>query len=658
MSGEGAPAPRAARQRDDLQVENARLRAALAAAESERSALLRFLSSPLIAMTHLRRDGTILFVNDVGAQNMGGRPRDFEGRSIFEVIPALEAQTRERIERTLDTGEPLVTESVVSLPQGEKWFRSTYYPAYDETGKPASVQLVSQEITDLKRTEQALEATEHRLAGVLEHAPHVVVVLDPSGVIRYINRAPGGDEARLFGSEAASHARPESAARFRAAVERVLATAEPELLEVEDASGHYWEVRVAPVQRNGGIEQLLAFAVDVSDRREAQERERRLEAQLLRSQKLESLGVLAGGIAHDFNNLLVGVLGNAQLAQRHVGTGVAGLCLGDIVRAAQRAAELCKQMLAYAGRGTLELEAVWLPDLCEQMVDLVRPSMSKRARVVVERDRAVPPVQGDATQLQQVVMNLLTNASDALGGNDGVVTLRLGETHDDEELRSPNALVEELSPGPYVYFEVQDTGCGMDDDARNRMFDPFFSTKEQGSGLGLSAVLGIVRRHGGAIHVDSEPGRGTTIRVTLPRADPQPPRVGSVEPVAEPTRGTVLVVDDEPMVRDVAQRTLEAAGHQVLVACDGVEALEVLAAEGGQVDAVLLDLTMPRMDGTETLRELRKRNLRMPVILASGFSGDAGEVGDPLSPARRFIAKPYDVDELLRVVSQALARGV
>ncbi len=644
------------RQLEAVRADNERLRCALNEAERQRDAMHRFLDTPAIAITHLGRDGTVLSINERGARNLGGCPSDFEGKSIFDLLPAQAEQARQRIEHTLETGEPLTAESMVKLPAGERFFRSTYCPVLDDHKRPVSIQLVSQEITELKRIEQVLEATEGRLAGILEHAPHFIAVLDLDGSIRYINRTTESDMAKVLGSHASSYFPSSFVQPFQDAFRQVLETARPQLIEIEDRNGRHCEVRLAPSLRHGQVHQVLAFALDISERKQAEERERRLEAQVQHSQKLESLGVLAGGIAHDFNNLLVGILGNAQLAQRERESQSIDDHLQCITQAAQRAADLCRRMLAYAGHGRITLGPVHFSSLCLETLDLLRASVSKRARLRSDCPSELPLVEGDSTQLRQVVMNLLTNASQALGGDDGDIVLCCGVMDCDESYLAHAYLNEALDVGRYVYVEVTDNGCGMDRETQSRMFDPFFTTKESGSGLGLAAVLGIVRSHRGAVRVDSALGRGTTVRVILPAAHVADVQASAPAPLLQASACTILVVDDETMVRAVAKRVLEQADHRVLVAADGVEALELFDEDPSAIDAVLLDLSMPGMDGRQTLAELRARDPRLPVVLASGFSAAADERAWADDPATHFIGKPYNIDALLTALHRALAR--
>ena len=379
---------------------------------------------------------------------------------------------------------------------------------------------------------------------------------------------------------------------------------------------------------------------------------RRSEEQMRNAQKLESLGVLAGGIAHDFNNLLVGVLGNAGLALLELpDDSPARQPIRDIEVSAQRAAELTRQMLAYSGRGRFRVEPVDLSSVVEEMSQLLRRVISKQTQLSLRLSRQVPAVVADVTQLRQVVMNLITNASDALGDTAGTVTLETGTVMADREMLASTYLNEQLPDGPYVYLEVSDTGCGMDDATSARIFEPFFTTKFTGRGLGLAAVLGIVRGHKGAISVQSAVGTGTTFRVLLPASTST---AGATEAatgaVLSRGIGLVLLVDDEDAVRGLARRVLERGGYQVVEAATGEDALRALAEQGTSVRAVVLDLTMPGLSGEATLQRIRQAHPRLPVIVSSGYVPD--EEGTLAGVP--FLAKPYRPSELVDAVKEAI----
>ncbi len=391
----------------------------------------------------------------------------------------------------------------------------------------------------------------------------------------------------------------------------------------------------------------LAMVTDVTERHN-------LELKVQHSQKLESLGVLAGGVAHDFNNLLVGILGNAGLAmmQLRPESPVAPL-LKAIETAALRAADLTRQMLAYSGRGRFVIEPISLNEVIEEMVHLLGTVISKKAILRFELSPDLPVIDADATQIRQVLMNLVTNASDAIGDRSGVIAIRTGTVVVGlDELRDSYDQV--LPEGTYVYCEVTDDGVGMDAATRARIFDPFFTTKFTGRGLGLAATLGILRGHHGAIHVDSAPGEGARFRVLLPaRARSATVSSPAIVIAPPPATGHVLVVDDEAMIRDIASRVLESGGYHVTTANDGVDALRLFAERPDAFVCVLLDMTMPQLNGEETFAALRKLAPDVRVVLSSGYTEQEATqrfIGKGLAG---FVAKPWSADELLAAIARA-----
>jgi signal transduction histidine kinase/CheY-like chemotaxis protein/ABC-type amino acid transport substrate-binding protein len=395
-------------------------------------------------------------------------------------------------------------------------------------------------------------------------------------------------------------------------------------------------------------------------RRVAEEDRRQLEAQVQHAQKLESLGVLAGGIAHDFNNLLVGVLGHAELARMELDPdSPLAERLGHIETAALRASELTNQMLAYSGKGRFLVESVDLTRLVREMAQLLDVSISKKAQLRYEFSPHTPAIDADQAQIRQVVMNLLTNASEAIGDQEGQITIRIGTTRAAANDLTGSAGGVAPPPGDYVFLEVVDTGCGMDDDTAARIFDPFFTTKFTGRGLGLAATLGIVRSHGGGVRIRSTPGAGSIFTVLFPYG-----RLGVADaPAARPPapeadgNGIVLVVDDEPDVRRVAQTALSRAGLSVLTASNGREALAVIEARGDDIKAIVLDMTMPIMGGDEVLARLRTTRPDVGVLLSSGYTEP--EVTRTIGAHYdcTFIQKPYRSTTLVEEVRRLLARG-
>jgi PAS domain S-box-containing protein len=410
----------------------------------------------------------------------------------------------------------------------------------------------------------------------------------------------------------------------------------------------------------GRVTGFISVLTDVTERERAEAEKRSLERQLQHAQKLESLGVLAGGIAHDFNNLLMVILGSAELASLALSrVSPARRNLEEIHEAGTRAANLCRQMLAYSGKGAFEVRRLDMSELVGEMAHLLESSISKKVTLITRLEPDLRAVEADAAQIQQVVMNLITNASEAIGENEsGVITVSTGVMKCSREYLSTSYLDETQPEGSYVYVEVADTGCGIDEQTRARLFDPFFSTKFAGRGLGLSAMLGIIRGHRGAIMIESEVDVGTAFRVLFP-AVAETAQILTGPAAGKNTddwmgSGSVLVVDDESSVRRAAARMVEQLGFDVLTAADGAEAIEVFAEHGDDITCVLLDLTMPRMGGEETFLELRKMRQDIAVVLSSGYEKTelSRRFAGPGMPG--FIQKPYMLAELRRTLRGVL----
>lgn len=382
---------------------------------------------------------------------------------------------------------------------------------------------------------------------------------------------------------------------------------------------------------------------------------RRVEHRLQQAQKLESLGVLAGGVAHDFNNLLVAILGQASLARQRLGrehqaTGN----LDKLITAATRASDLTRQMLAYSGRGQFERQELDLNELVNENLHLLRASVSKHVQLEADLTRADGTFEGDVGQIQQIVMNLIINGAEAVGDRPGRVKLRTSVAelarYDLEPFERWTG--SSMGAGRYVCLEVSDTGAGMDPETLSRIFDPFFTTKFTGRGLGLAAVLGIVRGHGGGLRVSSTPERGTTFVVALPSvaaAANQRQSVADIEPQRE-HMGKVLVIDDEQVVRETVCDILDLHDIEVLTAADGASGLQLAEQQGAQVALVLLDLSMPGMSGEETLTRLRELDPKLPVLLSSGYSADEAAERFSASGANGFLKKPYSARALVDAV--------
>lgn len=379
------------------------------------------------------------------------------------------------------------------------------------------------------------------------------------------------------------------------------------------------------------------------------------EASIRFSEKTRSLEALAGGIAHDFNNLLVGMMGNAELMLVDLPPHAPHRrLLEDIKTAAQRASVLTDQILAYAGRGRSRVQPVQLNRVAEDIAHLLRASLAGKVECRFELDEALPRIEADAVQMQQVVLNLIVNAQEAIGAAGGVLTIATGVVSADAAFFADAVLTDHPVPGRYVFVRVTDTGVGMSAETRSRMFDPFFTTKFMGRGLGLSAVLGIVRAHRGTIKVQSALGQGTAVQVFFPCARLAPSEDGLPSARGAPggRRGGILVIDDEERVRNVARMMLTHGGYQVATARDGEEGTALFRARPGEIALILLDMTMPGLTTREVLDRLRVVRGDVPVILMSGFNEQAAQPHVAQEACAGFLHKPFDLLTLLRTVGE------
>ena len=507
----------------------------------------------------------------------------------------------------------------------------------------------------LKSRAADLDLARDRWRDLFDAIPDMVLVLDGRGRVEASNAAARA----TFGGDVILEGRPAhellssglwipltSGARVGSALGTVV-------------TGGGKDVRVEATYRSFGAEADTRIVVlrDVTDRVEAEERQRSIEAQLFRGQKLESLGVMASGIAHDFNNLLLSILGNTALASDDLPEDHPGRHFVEQAGvAAERAAELTAQILAYSGEAQRTLQPVDVVQAVSELGSLLEPATSKKADLRVTHERREAWVEADPAQLRQVLMNLIVNASDALNGEAGIVSLRTaGVRLEDEE---PSSWIGEPPvPGEYVRVTVQDEGCGIAPENLNRIFDPFFTTKVDGRGLGLAATVGILRAHGGGIQVSSTLGEGTTFSTVWPSCAPPAPEVRD-QSAADPSEselvgGLILVVDDEPGVRQLVSHILRAAGYETVEAEHGGQAIEIIEARGAELAGVLLDTVMPVVDGPEALRRIKDMHPELPVIMTSGNLAPTGPDGDGVA-AEALLQKPYRPQDLRDVVARTL----
>ena len=602
--------------------------------------------------------------------------KDVIGKRVTEVFPGIvEFGLFDVFRRVWRTGE--AGHHPVAFYKDERitgWRENYVY-------RLTSGELVSiyDDITDRKRAEQ-----EHRRAGefmqtVIDGSPESLMVINRDHTIALANRIvremAGGKDPVAAGltCHQISHksATPCACDEHRCPMKDVIETRATVMVEHihYDARGRevYVEIIAAPIfDEQGEVVQIIESARDITKRKRTEEERLSLERQVQHAQKLESLGVLAGGIAHDFNNLLMAILGNADLALDQLSPHApARENIKEIEKASKRAAELARQMLAYSGKGQFVIEPINLNEFVEEMAHLLEVSISKRVVLKYNFADNLPTFDGDASQIRQIIMNLITNASEAIGDKSGVIALSTGAMDCDRAyLNSVNEILragldEPLPEGAYTCLEVADTGCGMDKATIEKIFDPFFTTKFAGRGLGMSAVLGIVRGHKGAIKIYSEVGKGTTFKLLFPANELSENSAAarkSDEGAAKDWqgKGTILIADDEETVCAVGKQMLIRMGFDVLTAPDGREALKLFREHADEIVCVLLDLTMPHMNGEEAFREMRRVRSDVTVILCSGYNEQDATQRFAGKGLASFLQKPYNMAALKEKLVEVL----
>ncbi len=527
--------------------------------------------------------------------------------------------------------------------------------------------------TETQRAVDRLRQSESFLTTVIEHSPNAMWVSDREGTLIRINQAclsamkVAAEE--VVGRYSILKDEIVQAAGLMPLVRRVFERGETCRFDLDydtERLGHIKlarpvhriiDVTISPIRdENGRVANAVIQHVDITDRV-------RMQEQILHAQKLESLGVLAGGIAHDFNNLLQAMMGNAGLVRALLPKGNPALArVEEIEKAGRRAADLTQQMLAYSGRGRSTIRTINLNEAVREVATLLRSSVSKQARLLLELSPTLPGIEVDVAKVQQILMNLMLNASEALAPNrEGTIRLVTGVRHATPEELAGSRLPEKPAEGEFVCLEVSDDGSGMDSPTLEKLFDPFFTTKFTGRGLGMAAVLGIVRSHKGAITVESTPGAGTTVRVLFPALQtPAPPPVAEEGAAFDPppsAGGVVLLADGEPAVRELGRHMLEQLGYEVRTAADGAEAVDAYRRERTRIACVVLDLSLPGMGGEEAFRELRRLDPDCRIVLASGDSEEELEARVTGFGGCGLLKKPYNLGAMSDRLREAIDAG-
>lgn len=548
------------------------------------------------------------------------------------------------------------------------WLQVSAVPELDAAGEVLRVVCSFTDVTARRTALQDVRREHQLMRQVMNTSVSGIVVLDPEGQLTFTNPAADKVLGLAEGEVAAS---PCNARRWNVtsldgepwpkeahAFSRVMASKQPVYnvrywIERADGTRRAVAVDGAPVLDDAGeIERLVLALTDITEQLRADEEQTKLRARMEELARQESLAGLAGGLAHDYNNLLVGILTASEFAADLLGVDhPAAEHLEIVQEAGTRAAELTQQLLAYSGGGQFLVQRLDISELAQQMKQLSKVLDGSRLRM--ELDEGLPPIEADPGRIKQLLFNLVANAAESLDG-DGQVTLRTGQVDaTSETLREANTAGQDLAPGRFVFAEVEDEGSGMSANTVQRMFDPFFTTKAARQGLGLAAGLAVLRGHGGYLEVSSRLGHGSRVRVAFPATtlvEIAPATVDCSAPGWAP-QGPILVVDDEPLVRRMAGRILGRYGVEVLTARDGLEGIEIFMAEQHRLEAVLLDLTMPKLNGEQVLREIRASNRDIPVVVMSGYTEH--EISDP-SVRTTFVAKPFNIQGLIDALHRVI----
>jgi two-component system cell cycle sensor histidine kinase/response regulator CckA len=627
------------------------------------------------------------------------------GYPVWEFVsPEEREQSREAVLRKLAGSQPLVVfERVYMRPDGTSVVLEIHEKhILDDESYITGMSSFLIDITDRKRTEQALQLNQQRYEHLMLHASDIVYGTDINGRFVFFNPTAtallGYPAEELIGRSYLDLVRQDYRFQMRRFYRTQLARNQGDSYFefpaiAQDGREVWFGQNVQLIQENGKIIGFQAITRDITkqhyienqakqvredlermvrertaelessncqlrremeERRRAEEQRIRLEAQIQHAQRLESLGILAGGIAHDFNNLLTAMMGHASMAKLLLPEYSAALSSIDSVLAASKsAAQLTQQMLAYSGRGKFVVEAIDISEFVRETSRFALSLVSKKATIRYQLAPDIPIIQVDVAQLRQILINLLTNASDALIDNPGLIDVQTGSVWIRDNEYPVVGSHSTLPPGEYVFLEVSDTGCGMDQETLARIFDPFFTTKFTGRGLGLAAVMGIVRGHAGTLDVHSKPGGGSRFRVFFPVGHslaPTPSAQVESDWTKWTGRGVVLVVDDEPLVRELAAETLKRAGLTVITAVDGPDGMQQFKANMPNIGAVLLDMTMPGMNGIEVFQQISAIAPNVKVFLCSGYNMQDLDRQLGLNGLAGFLRKPYMPHELIRCV--------
>ncbi|MDQ6994490.1 MAG: PAS domain S-box protein [Mariprofundaceae bacterium] len=641
---------------------------ALQASEAQYRQLVE--RSPDAVLVH--QDGVWRFSNPVGLAMMGATHMDeLLGKSVMACVhPDYQKTVMERMKKELNDGDPvpLIEERLIRLDGSEFWAEVTGMPIQYE-GAVASL-LVVRDVTAKKLAEMKLRQEQQKMQIILDNAPIGIWMIDMNSSIQLINKGfcdlLGISEQALRAADVYRDALPDDVAVLCRASDQACMQRKQKLMVQEaipcvDGKVHTFDMIKAPVFNDDGcMVGVVGLAIDATQRMEAEAEKDRMTRQIEHSQRLEALGVLAGGVAHDFNNILAVILGNASLIERKVSNDTdMALYLQRIVESSEKASLLCRQMLEYSGQGKIKIEPLNLTDLSQSIVSLLEVGLASGVSLSYDLDEALPTIDADEAQMQQILMNLVINASEAMNGEDGHIDLKTSVQQIlPEDLQEVVGEPDLCLSDPYVCLQVTDNGCGMSDEVMQRIFEPFYTTKFTGRGLGMSALLGIVSAHHGCLCLHSQQGVGTRFRVFFPLGSLHVEKTAQVKPaddLAHRENRVVLLIDDEEIIRETVTAMLEDFGYDVMVAASGLEGIELYRQHQQNIAVVLLDVTMPQMNGLQCFQALKEINQHVKVFLTSGFHKDHVLEGVEDASLAGFIQKPYHPEALEAVLNSVMS---
>jgi PAS domain S-box-containing protein len=602
----------------------------------------------------------MIMVNQRAADILGYTVEEVIGRPLLDILVPAEHEESIRAMKAVLAGRILPRfERVVLRKDGSEGIMdANAILVYDNDNKPLYMQIIAHDVTQRKTAELALRESEARYRTLAENSNVGIWHITKDGYVSYANQTmcqmlEVDSQDQLIGKPPVDFVPPKHKKRlmtqFRKRQQGESSSYELDLMGLRGALRHALVSSAPLMDVNGQFQGVITTVIDITEKVQAQ-------AALNQAQRLESLGLLAGGVAHDFNNLLVAMLSQTSLALAKLPEAhIAKTHIVKAVNAADRAADLTRQMLAYSGRGQFEVKPLDLNKLIQENLHLFRTAVSKNVQITSDLDDDLPLIEADSGQMQQVVMNLILNAAQATAAQSGVVNVSTNIERLSENQIAWQYGQKPLPAGNYVTLCVQDTGQGMDEETLAKIFDPFFTTKKTGRGLGLSAVLGIIRGHNGGLRVCSEPGKGTTFQLYFPAVSDSNYISEQVTTTMKttPNNSTILIIDDEDPVREAVVDILSMAGMRVLTAVNGQEGIATYKQHMPNIQLVLLDLSMPGLSGAETFRELIKIDPQVKVVLSSGYSKDS--LQDQFEGIVGFMPKPFDMDTLLTQVRESLS---